>query len=320
VPEKWQTSILDGIQHLKLGLYGDAVASFQEAVDLQGNNPITHLYLALGLNQRYIPSGISPENALIASQIEAEFRRALELDPSNWPALVMLGKLTLDEGKFEESRSWYRKALDLDSSNADTWCALGAIAWQQWRAAVSRESERILAELGRAAWRNWHPPPGFRQDLVNQGGSNLQQALKLDPANRNAIGFLAAFAREGADLGSMAGPWDQRFLAAITQERPPDGSIRIWPPALAGTHQVVRDADNAWLERRAGMGLQACARERPMSACPFCQSRHAGAQSTEKSRSSPDFFRSGRGPSGCCDREGRTCPLGQSDRARFTGG
>jgi tetratricopeptide (TPR) repeat protein len=125
---------------------------------------------------------------------------------------VLSGQLALNQNKFDEARSLYGKALELDPSSADTWRMFGAIAWRRWRFAIDQESARA------AIFPRRRLPSGYGKDLVDEGISNLQHALKLDPRDEYSMGYLAAFSRHGADLGPMAGPWEQRILE-IRQEK-----------------------------------------------------------------------------------------------------
>jgi Flp pilus assembly protein TadD len=126
-------SIRQGAAAFRNARYPEAVAAFQKASDANPKSPAPHLYLALAWFQQYIPHAISADSTNATRRAEAEFQRALALDPTNWLALAMLGQLAFGESRFDASREWYRKALAVEPANADTWCMLGAVDWWQWR-------------------------------------------------------------------------------------------------------------------------------------------------------------------------------------------
>ena len=238
----WRTWIGLGIQRYKAGLYLDAADAFQKAVDLHSDDPVPHLYLGLAWNQQYVPGGSDPSTSELAIRAEAAFRRAVDLDEGNWPALVLLGRLAFDEGKFDEARIWYRKALDLDPSNANTWCMLGAIAWRDLRANDLVEPYRVPRQF-RAGW----------ELVIAEGISHFERALALDPLHDRAMAFLDTLIRERAELRTtpeesrediaLADEWRRksRDARAEKERMAASGEVRSWPPEFAGTFQLLRD-------------------------------------------------------------------------------
>ena len=209
----------------KQGRYRDAVTAFQKSADLNDDDAIPHLYLGIGLSRQFVPEAIPPLHAEAGVRAEEEFQQALALDPKNWPALVLLGRLLLGQRKFDAASVWYRRALDLDSANADTACTLGVIAWRQWR------------EDDRAA------------ELFFAGISDLQRTLALEPLHFTAMAYLEGFYRDRAQMPddvALAGHWRERAeLAQREKQRMREaGDVAAWPPALAGTYQVL--SDSAW--------------------------------------------------------------------------
>ncbi|MBI5490136.1 MAG: tetratricopeptide repeat protein [Deltaproteobacteria bacterium] len=79
------------------------------------------------------------------------FRRAIELDPGSFDALVNFGSLSLGINAFADAEAAYRTATELDPENYDAWIGLGA----------------ALAGLGREV------------DLVASGRTELQRVSEL---------------------------------------------------------------------------------------------------------------------------------------------
>jgi tetratricopeptide (TPR) repeat protein len=96
--QDWHAAIPRGVELFKHGRYPDAAAAFEEAAALRPDDPVSHLYVGIAWKQQFIP-GFIPQNqsniSAIAAHAEQEFQRALELDPRNWPALVLLGQFDL---------------------------------------------------------------------------------------------------------------------------------------------------------------------------------------------------------------------------------
>jgi Flp pilus assembly protein TadD len=164
--QNWQIRIKQGVTAVKTGRDADAVAAFRQAVALHASDPIPHLYLAGALARRFTPEAIPRLNPEMGEEAEREFERALELDPKSWPALVMLGQLMRQQGRFPEARTWYGRTLDLDTTNADICCLLGGMSWTQLR-------------------RNGTPNTA----LIDEGISELNKALTLDPRHVAAMQY-----------------------------------------------------------------------------------------------------------------------------------
>ena len=220
--QTWQVRINQGVAAIKAGRYADAVAAFRQAVALHATDPIPHLYLAGALAQQFTPEAIPPLNPEMGEEAEREFERVLELDPKNWPALVMLGQLMRQQSQFPEARAWYRKALDLDTNNADIWCVLGAMSWRQLRGSRTPNAT-----------------------LIDEGVSRLNQALTLDPRHDAAMEWISLLLRERSDAASISAADGWRKLSETVREEKnrlaATGVRSSWPPALAGTWQVLRD-------------------------------------------------------------------------------
>jgi tetratricopeptide (TPR) repeat protein len=211
--ENWKALIGHGVASFLHGQYGESIAVFQLAVDLNADDPIPHLYLGIAWQAQFVPGSQSTTEG---DQAAAQYRRAIELDAANWPALVLLGQLARDRGNFDEARSWYQKALQLDPANADTWVALGALAWRRFQTPVSPQ-------------------------VLDQGISDLRRAVSLDPHHEFAMMFLDALYRQRGDSASAA-EWRQQ---AENERGDTSNSVLKWPPPLAGTYQIIRDMASA---------------------------------------------------------------------------
>jgi tetratricopeptide (TPR) repeat protein len=214
--------INQGVQAFRSAQYQDAIGDFQRAASLSPNDATPHLYLGSTYIALRIPGTESPENAQNARAAEAEFQRVLELDPNNVTALSNLAQLSFNEAntlldylqasqkkvKLDQTRDLYLRLLQVDPKNPTAYYTLGVIAWMQVHPALLE----ARAQLGM-------PPevpgplrdPAIRQSLkttygfvIDDGISNLERALRLDPQYDDAMAYMNLLLRQRADLRDTA--------------------------------------------------------------------------------------------------------------------
>jgi tetratricopeptide (TPR) repeat protein len=194
-PPDWRDWIKQGAEAFRYAGYAEAVSAFQKGSDANPTSPVPHIYIALGWFQQYIPNAVSAENDACARRAEREFRRALDLDPTNWIAVVMLGKLATNESRLDEAREWYRRALAIEPWNADIWCTLGTIAWLQW------------LQQGKPA----------RQPMLDAAIAAFEKSIALDPLHAVAMEYLGLVLREGRQDLAASGQWMEKSADARSE-------------------------------------------------------------------------------------------------------
>jgi tetratricopeptide (TPR) repeat protein len=172
----WRDWIVQGTEALLQARNPEAISAFQRAADSNPDSPIPHLYLALAWMQRHVPGADSEENFEHARRAEEALQGALELDPDNWIAMVLLANLASNENRLDHARGWYRKMLLLAPRPADVWCALGAIGFRQWL-----ESGKL-------------------PDRLDWAILDFQKAVALDPAHDDAMQYLHFLLTERASM------------------------------------------------------------------------------------------------------------------------
>jgi hypothetical protein len=199
-----------------------------------------HLYLAIALQQQYVPGALSTENAELGRRTEMELRRAWDLDPQGWIAAGLLGQLTLSERRFTDAREWYGKALTRQSNNAEIWYMLGVVAWQQ--------------------------------GLTNEAIANFEKCVSLDPLNADAMEYLSrmtggewlersydarservqALLVGGENVSSCSGDpdWLLKTCAWVATLAPPPPPPP--PPPMAGTVSGSSSSVSVTFEPRVG--------------------------------------------------------------------
>jgi len=189
-PVDWRGWIDHGVDTFRQARYSDAIPAFQKAADLNPGSPIPHLYLGIAWYQGFIPGAESEDNTVHAQRAGEEYRRALELDPTNWNALVLLGQVSFYLEKWDEARDCYKKAQAVDPKRADVWYALGVTAWRS-----SQNGAVMTAEAM----------------------ADFEKAVALDPQHEDAMSFLSMLCRQRHDEAA-ADQWLQR-AADVRSER-----------------------------------------------------------------------------------------------------
>jgi TonB family protein len=210
-----QNWLNQGIQAYRNARYQEAIDAFQKAVDLNPANVSAHLYLATAYMSSYIPGATSPENSAKAERAETEFQRVLQLEPNDRIALASLASLYYQESlatqdqdeklrKLDQSQDWYKKLTDVDPNNKETYYSLGVIAWaKSYPARMSARAQIGMRPEDPGPITN----PAVRQELkskydrvVEEGISNLEKALQLDPKYDDAMAYMNLLIRARADL------------------------------------------------------------------------------------------------------------------------
>ena len=110
--------------------------------------------------------------------------------------------------KLDEARDWNMKLIEADPKNKEAYYSIGVIAWSKWYPALGK----ARAELGMKP-----EDPGPIKDkkvkeelktsygaIVDEGITNLQKALEVDPEYDDAMAYMNLLIREKADLADSA--------------------------------------------------------------------------------------------------------------------
>lgn len=165
----------------------------------QNDEARKHFEIGRGAYEAHDDSGES------AAQAEAEFRRALELDPKFAPALAYLGFLAADNQKLQEAEDAYRRALVIDTHCAEAQLGMARLdlqagrraeALRKLRQAVSENPEHPLA-LRELAYTLSAETSHPTREAWDEAIRCWQVLLKLDKDDRDAHQQLAeAFEHE----------------------------------------------------------------------------------------------------------------------------
>ena len=217
-----------GVQAFKTAKYTQAVDHFKEAVQLDPEFPTARLYLATAYMSQYIPGAESPENQQNAKAAEQEFLRVLEKDPNNTIAISSLASLHYNQAQgsdpekkareFEEARKWYTRLAEAEPTNKEAYYSLGVITWGKWY-------PELMSARAKLGMKPEDPGPikdkKVREELkakwgqtVQEGISNLEKALQIDPEYDDAMAYMNLLIRERADLAETPEQYKQDVQTA----------------------------------------------------------------------------------------------------------
>ena len=206
--------INQGIASYRSAKYSDAVAHFEQAIQLDPQNPTPQLYLATAYMTQWIPGAESPENQAFAQKAKEEFQKVLDKDANDKNALASLAMLAFNQAQslpldkklamFDEAAKWQRRRIEVDPKEKEAYYSLGVIDYQKWIPALmtARSNLRMRPEdpgplkdkkVKEELKANYGP-------IVDDGMQNLNKALEIDPEYDDAMAYLNLLIRERADL------------------------------------------------------------------------------------------------------------------------
>jgi len=218
-----------GVEMFRDGRYQEAIAAFQKAVDFDPSDAMAQLYLGVAHTTQYIPGLQSPENAAHGQQAKAAFLRAVEIAPANKNALQYLASLSFREAqvitdqeerirKLDEARDGYQKLLVLDPRDKEAYHFLAVIDWMKCNPDLVTARGRLGMKPGQAGPLT---DPVVRQSLnakyslvIEDGISNLNKALAIDPQYEEAMTYMNLLIRARADLRDSAAEYQNDVKAA----------------------------------------------------------------------------------------------------------
>jgi tetratricopeptide (TPR) repeat protein len=205
-----------GVASTKAGKFGDAAEHFKQAMALDPDWDAPRLYLAVSYMSQWIPGAESPENQEFSKLAKEGFLKVLETSPSDTTALASMASMAFSEAttqtwatpelknaKLDESAEWHKKHIAV-APTAEHYYSLAVIGYTKWVPAwlAARQSVKMRQD-----------DPGPIKDkkvrdelkekfsaILEQGISDLQKSLELDPEYENSMAYMNLLVRERADL------------------------------------------------------------------------------------------------------------------------
>jgi tetratricopeptide (TPR) repeat protein len=178
----------------------------------------TRIYLANAYLKQYTPG--SPQ----ARKAEESLRRALEIEPSNKPALLSLAWLEYNKAQslprigdklamLDRAAEAYRKLAGVDPRNKDAYYWLGVIAWLKGHERLLQARMQLQLEPEDSGPLPGGDVPHEIGPLYDDAVKQLTRALEIDPASENAMVFMSLCLRDKADLAAS----DEEYTRTIQQ-------------------------------------------------------------------------------------------------------
>jgi len=190
---------------------------------------------------------------------EAEFRAAVEADPTNADAIANLGISLANLGRIDEARRRLSESLAIDDTNALAHFSLGVVldrqgldqlAMNQYQAALERDPANLQARVYLADAK-------MRIGLAQDAAALYQQALKQSPdSHRMQLSLAMANVKAGRhgdackvlELALKAHPGDPDIINTLARilATAPHATLRDGPRALnlaKGLFESTRDPE-----------------------------------------------------------------------------
>ena len=175
-----------GVRAFRDAHYESAVDFFKEAIRLDPELTNAELYLGTAYAQQFIPGAQSAENQKFADLAIETFSKVLQRDANNVTATGGLASIYQNTNQFQKAREFYLKNASLEPTNPLPFYAVGSVDW-------------IMV------FNKNNPPPLEEQaKLVEEGLSNLDKALALNPTYEDAMTYKNLLYREKARLSTDA--------------------------------------------------------------------------------------------------------------------
>ena len=233
---RWREPFDKGVDAYRQGRFPQAVENLEKAAAANPDSVEIRVYLANAYLKQYKPG--SPA----AAKAEEHLRKALEIEPSNKPAVESLAWLQLSEAQsrtraagklalLAQAANSYRKLTTLGPRDSNAFYWLGVVRWLEGH-------ERLIEERARLHLEPEDEGPisddRVRQDLgpiYDDAIGQLKRALEIDPGLRDAMVFMSFCIRDKADLAASddayaqalreSNEWSQKAQSAKTIEPSP---------------------------------------------------------------------------------------------------
>jgi tetratricopeptide (TPR) repeat protein len=194
-----------GVADFKNARYEQAENHFQQAVNIDPNNPNPRLYLATTYASQVVPNLDTPENKKIAQEALDGFQDILRRDPTNINALKQIASLYRNIGKPVEAKEYEKKVIAQDPNDYEAYEIIGgADFYESYKNAVTVLAGEGLTDKGdgniKLSKAGCAKLSTLNTPIVNEGIEYLKKAADLNPNDDQAFTYLSLISRRKADL------------------------------------------------------------------------------------------------------------------------
>jgi tetratricopeptide (TPR) repeat protein len=226
-----------GVAAFKNAKYEDATNFFQQAVDIDPDNPNAQVFLCTSYSSQLVPNLDTPENKTLATKALQCFHKVLDKDSNSVIALKQIASIDRNTGNPEEAKEFEKKVIGLAPKDYEAYYTVGVVDWlQAYKHAVDILTANSLQDKSDGNIKL--PKPACAQlaaqnaPLVEEGTQYLQKAIDINPTYEEAMTYMSLMARRKADLEcgnapaikadlDMADQWAQKSMGArkINEEK-----------------------------------------------------------------------------------------------------
>lgn len=206
-----------GVKSLAAGDYQSAVTQFEVALMSRPRSPDLH-FLA-GIAYRMLSDEKGESYRELA---KTALNTALQLDPSHVLAARELGRILIEDGRYQEAEALYARAVSLDAADQPTMAGLTLAAYFSADDKVARWGSARLDENTISTWQ-------IRALVDGMVGNEAQAEADV----RQFVAMGAAPARVKSLRAALAAWNGLRGLASVTDDATPAPGADASPPAAA---------------------------------------------------------------------------------------
>lgn len=204
-----------GVDAYKNAQFDAAIEYFKNAQKLDPTLTSAQLYLAAAYANQYVPGAPSAENLRNAQSAIDVYKQILQQDPKNLSAIDGIGSLLyhmgsspFNEDDLNQSKSYFQKHIQISPNDPDPYYWIGQIDWGfTYRGNMQlRQDFNRTASPKRQIKQDDPLPDKLRKEftdkygqLIDEGITNLQKAISLNPNYDDAMAYLNLMYRQKAD-------------------------------------------------------------------------------------------------------------------------
>jgi tetratricopeptide (TPR) repeat protein len=201
-PPRAKYELNQGVAAYKSGKYEDAVEHFRDAVRLDPDSTVAHLYLATSFASQYIPGVDTPENVKMATDAIDQYSEVLQRQADSINSIKAIAYLYMQMKNFEDARKYDLRAIGIDPNDPELYYSVAVMDWTHVYQALNEErdkmnlrpSETLIFDPVCRDLRAKNLP------LVEEGMSMLVKAISLRENYDDAMAYMNLLYRSRADL------------------------------------------------------------------------------------------------------------------------
>jgi tetratricopeptide (TPR) repeat protein len=203
-----RTELNKGVAAFRAANYEAATLHFSNAVRLDPEIKVGHLFLAATYAQQYVPGVGTDANVDFANHAMEQYAAVLQRDSTNVTAIKGIAFLQMQLKHLSEAKEGYRKAATLDPEDPETFYSAGVVDWRMVSPDMEAEKTRLkldsVEKIVRSPRCNELRSKGFAN--IEDGMAMLKKAIALQPDYADAMTYMNLLyrLRAGLDCGDKA--------------------------------------------------------------------------------------------------------------------